>query len=119
MKPGRKAKKSSKRKGRKPIKVGPKTPPAKEVEIQRVSHGSVKVDKDKVDLSISGKDHMKWKSKEDWLVVFPDGSPFEDWFFHQGNSNSGPIREGAEEREYKYIVAINGALLDPGVVIGP
>ena len=74
-------------------------------------------------LTKSNGDKIDWGAPGgvDWLVVFDDETPFNKYFFHKGDADSGPIAEDANpdpDKKYKYTIYVNAALhMDPNVVI--
>lgn len=47
----------------------------------------------------------------------PNNSPFNDYHFDQGKSNSGPVKDGAKLGEYKYNVTVGSDTLDPHIIV--
>ena len=67
-------------------------------------------------------DTITWDSGKNkkWLVVFdPKDSPFDDFFFHEGNKRADKIKVApSSSKQYKYTVSVAGsAPVDPNVVI--
>lgn len=88
-----------------------------------VSPGTVSK-KTQTRVSKNGKDKVQWDIPSggtdfDWLVVFPDESPFTEYFFHKGNKvTSESVVPVDPNKQYKYILYLNAAFYcDPTIVI--
>jgi hypothetical protein len=80
------------------------------------------VDQPTVDLSKSAGDEVVWSSVKPAKIAFEgvEGSPFDETTFRippGGSVSSGPARDDADLREYKYTVYGAGGKNDPTVII--
>lgn len=81
---------------------------------------SPKVSRDPVEISASKGEQVSWEcpdSKSGFTVNFPQGSPFASSSFDQNRPFSGPVKQGAELKTYKYNVTVDGNTLDPGLTV--
>ncbi len=88
----------------------------------RVTDDQGHVDQEDVDISISAGEQVTWSADTKTVIVFnkPEGSPFSDKTFQVpagGSIASGPARQDAEKKKYKYTVVGQGGSNDPGVII--
>lgn len=100
---------------------------AAKVEFAPVKHVRVTddhghVDQEDVSISISTEEEVIWSADKKSVVVFntPDGSPFHQHTFPVpagGSVSSGPARDDAQNKRYKYTVVGEGGSNDPGVII--
>jgi hypothetical protein len=76
---------------------------------------------DPVTLSKKGQDIITWECAFDpnWIVDFGTDSPFKNSVFNQNNPTSGPVRNEAALKYFKYTVTAGRASQDPGVIVDP
>ncbi len=96
-------------------------PPVKAVAHVKVTDNG-QVDQPEVHLSKSGGDQVEWSAGKAAKIVFEsaEGSPFDETTFRVpagGSVPSGPIREKADAKEYKYTVYGATGKNDPTVII--
>jgi hypothetical protein len=70
------------------------------------------------------KEVAHWRTSprgQDFLVVFEGDSPFDDWYFHRGQSTSRTTvaNPGSTPHKYTVFTARGAHKYDPGIIINP
>lgn len=91
------------------------------VNIISVPGATPSVDVEPSTVSKGHKDIIRWRCDDDpnWRVEFGADSPFHRSAFDRAHDCSGPARDTAQEKRYKYSVTAGGGIADPGTIVEP
>ena len=104
-----------------PINQDPDCGLEKIVKVSLGKNGYPQIEPDEIAINRDRDEKVVWQAEEgvNFTVCFERETPFESFHFHPCLPSSGSVRKGAQSKEYKYCVEVNGKVIDPKVVVWP